>query len=576
MVREGDIRLDTAQENLPNSIAINPSTGQPWVVRCTGSTTSAYSVNCTNASLGAMLAVAGSGDVLLAGGGASSNLSSSPVENGRPTLRLAPGTQLAASGNAPTLATQFGPANLTPIFGSAVGAQAAFSNGVLSIGSNTSISGFNFTNTSITNYSTSNVLVANNQFTGSYSPTPGTNTYNELALPTIQLVGAENVTISGNTFTNPNLQSYASAQGAPGNTFVCGRDDSPGFITPQQGICLSGNAIRMTNSNNYNILNNSISGALDEAVRLDNPNGIILVKGNAITNMRMGPDTNIGAAIFVRQNTGTSTVIVEGNTVTNNAPGRNLIATAAGNTLLSGSVTPVINNADNDFGNVIDALEVGVCRGRQSFPRADDLYGDADILDQNCNPAAPPTLNFIARNNVLLPNNTANGQPGWFDNDGIDLNIGSYSTFNAIIGGNRVEVDNNSSTPAIGGNAFTSDFRGQTFVNLSISNNLFTSQDAPIDILTQTIDTPTAFSTGQITISNNMLINNSSNAIFSIQTSSNNTSQTPVPVYSIIAPGYTAGAPNSGPVRYGNAPFSEPTGQPIVFFNDQRILPVIP
>jgi hypothetical protein len=130
VVREGDVRLDSVQVTVPDALAINPATGQPWVVRCTETTSSSYSVTCANASLDAMLAAAGAGDVLLAGGGASADLSTRLPASGQPTLQLAPGTQLGASGNTAALPTQCGPA---------------------------SVSTFNFTKTSITNYSTSNV-----------------------------------------------------------------------------------------------------------------------------------------------------------------------------------------------------------------------------------------------------------------------------------------------------------------------------------------------------------------------------------------------------------------------------------
>jgi hypothetical protein len=565
MQRDVDLRMVSAQQNLPGSVATNPGNGGAnWVVRCTGTTTNTGTANvsCANPSLDALLAAAGPGDVLLVGGGASSNL-------GGQTLRLAVGTNLTGSGSAPTLATQFGGVNLNPVFGTAVGAQAAFNNGIISIGSNTTIAGFNFTNTSITNYSTSNVLIANNTFTGSYSPTPGLLTYNQNALPAIALTGVSNVTIANNSFRDPNIQSYQSAQGAKdggGTEDVCGRDDTPlswGSTTLLRGICLSGNAIRVTNGSHYSILNNTISGALDEAIRLDNPNGIVTVKGNAISNMRMGPDTNIGAAIFVRQNTGTSTVYVEQNTITANSPGRNLIQNIGGNSLASGSVTSVIDASDNDFGNVIDGLEVGLCRGRASFPRAGDLYGDADILPQECDPAAPPIMNFLALNNTIRPSSTG-ASPGWFDYDGIDLNIGSYSTFNSSILGNNVEVNTR-------GNAFTADFRGSTFVNLSLSSNTFNSGNAPIDILAQTIGIPTPFSTGAIAITGGSLTRQGGGALFDITTSSNNNTQTAVPTYYVNAPDYT-----QAEATFSNAVFATGTAFPEIYFNGDKVLPTPP
>ena len=565
MQRDVDLRMVSAQQNLPGRVATNSDNGgASWVVRCTGSTTNTNTsnVHCTNPSLDALLASAGPGDVLLVGGGASSNL-------GGQTRRLAAGARLTGSGSAPTLDTQFGPVNLNPVFGTRLGARPSFENGIISIGGQTSIAGFNFTNTSITNYGSSKVLIANNTFTGSYSPTPGLLTYNQNALPAIALTGVSNVTIANNSFSNPNIQSYSSAQGAAdggGTAYVCGRDDAPAGWSPLlTGICLSGNAIRVTNSSNYSILNNTISGALDEAIRLDNPNGIVMVKGNTISGMRMGPDTNIGAAIFVRQNTGSSTIYVEQNTITANDPGRNLIENTGSNSLASGSIRPVINDSDSDkdFGNVIDGLEVGLCRGRLSFPRAGDLYGDADIQPQDCDPSAPPTMNFFARNNTIQP--SAVGAPvGWFDYDGIDLNIGSYSTFNSVIAGNNVEVNAQ-------GNAFTADFRGSTFVNLNLSNNALNSVNAPIDILVQTVGIPTPFSTGTIAITGGSLTRQGGGDLLDITTSSNNNTQTAVPIYYVNAPDYTQAEANSS-----NAVFATGTAYPEVYFNGDKVLPTPP
>lgn len=560
--RETDIRLSTAQVDAPNTVALDPSTGQAYIVRCTGTTTSSYQVNCGYANALDALNAGASNAVLIANGTPTNNL-------GGQTLRLAPGTSLTNGSNAPTLNTQFGPASLQTIFGTSRGPAPSFNNGVISIGSNTTIAGLSLTDTTITNYSTSNVLIANNQFTGSYSPTPGLSTYNANALPAVQLVGVNNVTISGNTFTNPNLQSYRSAKGTDENTGqledICGRAVTrPGF-TKLSGICLSGNAIRMTNGGNYSILNNTITGALDEAIRLDNPNGNILVKGNTISGMRMGPDTNIGATIFVRQNAGISNILIEQNTVIANDPGKNLIADMAGNSLASGVITPVKDDTEDDFGNVIDALEVGLCRGRVSFPRADDLYGDADILPQDCSPGSPPTMNYTAKANILIPSTNAS-KPGEYDYDGIDFNIGSYSTFNSYVSGNTVIVNT-------AGNAFTSDFRGQNFSTVTIAGNNFSSQNEPIDILTQTITTPTPFSAGTINIFGNTLenfISGRRDSILKITTASFSLTQSPVQKYFINAPGYTAGSPE---VKAENARFGTNVKQPDIYFNGEYILP---
>ena len=307
MQRDVDLRMVSAQQNLPGSVATNPGNGGAnWVVRCTGTTTNTgtASVSCANSTLDTLLAAAGPGDVLLVGGGASSNL-------GGQTLRLGVGTSLSGSGSAPTLATQFGSVNLNPVFGSGVGAQPAFNNGIISIGSNTTIAGFSFTNTSITNYSTSNVLIANNTFTGSFTDNPtdlataqafGPINVSANALPAIQLVGVSNLTIANNTFIYPQAQTYQSQSGQDGN-FVCNQSG----VNPS-GLCISANAIRLNNSTNSTISNNNVTGALDEAFRINNPTGTLLINNNTISEMRMGPDSNIGSAIIIGQNQGSSTI----------------------------------------------------------------------------------------------------------------------------------------------------------------------------------------------------------------------------------------------------------------------------
>jgi hypothetical protein len=493
--RQIDVRLDSAQENLTGTTAINPATGQPWVVRCAGTTSGIYQVNCAYANALAAIQAGSSDVVLLANGIPSTDLVGA-------TLRLPAATSLTNGSNAPTLSTQFGGANLAPIFGTSVGSAPSFNNGIISIGSNTTIAGLSFTNTSITNYSTSNVLIANNNFTGSYSPTPGLNTYNQNALPAISLDGVTNAIITGNTIIDPNIQSYASATGttdSSGSEYVCGRED-PTSTTYQSGICLSGNAIRIGNSQNgsassrLTITNNTIAGALDEAIRLDNPNGTVLIKGNTITGMRMGPDTNIGTAIFVRQNTGESIITVENNYVSANIGGRNLIA--SGGIVSSGNFTATTSKP-----NVLDGLEVGLCRGDDTFPRAADKYGDGVI--GNCSPSSPAKMTYYARNNYLAPssNTTSGTGVAQFDEDGIDFNIGSYGVFSAVVENNTVEITSKTN------NAFTVDYRGNNNTITTVSGNNFTSTNEPISIEVQTAAGLSTYGQGFVTINNNRLVN---------------------------------------------------------------------
>lgn len=568
--RQIDVRLDSAQENLPGITAINPATGQPWVVRCAGTTSGSYQVNCSYANALAAIQAGSSDAILLANGTPSTDLSGLVGA----TIRLPAGTTLTSGSNAPTLSTQFGGANLATIFGKSLGSAPSFSNGVISIGSNTTIAGLSFTNSSIANYSTSNVLIANNNFTGSYSPTPGLNTYSQNALPAISLTGVTNATITGNTITNPNIQSYVSAIGTTdsgGTEPVCGRED-PTSTTYQAGICLSGNAIRIGNSQSgsasrgLTITNNTISGALDEAIRLDNPNGTVLIKGNTITGMRMGPDTNIGTAIFVRQNTGESVITVENNFVDGNIAGRNLIAT--GSIVSSGTFT-----ATTDDPNVLDGLEVGLCRGDDSFPRADDKYGDG--LIGNCSPSSPAKMTYYARNNYLAPSSNATSDTiRQFDDDGIDFNIGSYGVFNAFVENNTVAITSNTN------NAFTVDYRGNNNTTTRISGNNFTSTSEPISIEVQTEDGLSTYGQGFVTINNNKLTNidtrtpdvpNTLIELTSVARNPSSTNPNPPNYYlTVLNPAYDSSLYDSEPENFGNPSNND---YPIFFVNGKKVLP---
>ena len=511
MQRDVAMRMIAAQQNLPGSVAINPETGHALVVRCTGSTsgTNGGGVTCAYPTANAMLADARSNDTLLFGGGSSVDLASQPHDSqGRPTLLLAAGTGLGGSGNAPTLMTQFGPANLTSVFGTTVGNQPTFSNGVISIGSNTTIAGISFTNTSITNYSTSNVLIRNNSFTGSYSPTPGLNTYNENALPTITFAGVNNAMISNNTFSNPNVQSYLSSKGRNDK-------DTADISICDSGICLSGNAIRVgpstsgVASTGLSITYNTIAGALDEAIRLDNVNGSVLINNNQISGTRMGPDSNMQAAIFVRQWSGDASVNVKNNLVTSNQAKRN--AVAAGGGVSSGTFNPATTG---DTKNVVDPLEIGLCRGNRTFSnRAGDQYGD-DIGGFNCLQSSPATMNYTAQGNSLTPSLDNKD----FDEDGIDFNVGSYGLFNANITGNNVTIKSNKN------NAFTTDFRGYNNINLDVSGNTFTSTNDPISIQAGTLNGLTSYagSGGTVNIGTNQLANTASSNLIELESVARN------------------------------------------------------
>jgi hypothetical protein len=468
VVREGDVRLVAAKVKVPNAVAINPSTGQPWVVRCTGNTRSKSSIACDNSSLGGMLAAAEPGDLLLAGGSANLDLSSKGLRNGRPTLRLAPGTQLLASGNAPRLDTQFGAANLNQIFGSSVGPQASFRNGVIRIGNNTSIKGFAFSNTSITNNGGSNIVLANNTFKGSYTSNPtklstaqsfGAINISADALPAIQLRNIDNLTISANTFIYPQVQSYKSQTGANGDkppTPVCNQN---GFN--QSGLCLSGNAIRLDKISNTTISSNTVIGALDEAFRVNNPSGNLVIDSNTISQMRMGPDSNIGTAIIIGQNKGSSIITISNNTISSNSPGVYPRVTGASQTGVTAAITADPDNVKN---NNIDPIEVGLCRGSENYPRFQDLYADPSFSG-NC--ASPAKMAIRVHDNTIrLPR--VQGGIIKQDGDGIDFNLGSNSILDAAVYRNKIVTLGGEEG---GDNGITFDLRGNTRAKVSITGN---------------------------------------------------------------------------------------------------------
>ena len=468
MQRDVDLRMVSAQQNLPGSVATNPENSASWVVRCTGTTTNTNteSVNCANPTLDTLLAAAGPGDVLLVGGGASSNL-------GGQTLRLPAGTKLTASGSAPTLQTQFGAVNLNPLFGTSLGTQPSINNGIISIGSNTTIGGFSFTNTSITNYSTSNVLIANNTFTGSYTDNPtdlataqayGAINVSARALPAIQLDSVSNLTIANNTFNYPQVQTYESQTGTlKGNQVpVCNQnnyndDGEETNLGNRSGLCLSGNAIRLNNSTSVTISYNTVIGALDEAFRVNNPSGSLVIDSNIIADMRMGPNSNIGTAIIVGQNKGASDVTITNNTFSNNSRGVYPIVLLANQSGVP-AVTPT-QPRDLRLNN-IDPIEIGLCRGTANYPRAQDLYADRNFSG-NC--SGPTTMNVtVSGNQISLP---AIGGGIAQDGDGIDFNLGGNSILNANVLNNTVLT--------LGGadNGITFDIRGNASAEINISSN---------------------------------------------------------------------------------------------------------
>jgi hypothetical protein len=438
--------------------ARDPLTGKQWVVRCVGLNASAYNVRCGYGDLSAAVnAIGAPADVLLLANGTNSNLNGS-------TLRLPAGTSLSNGANAPVLATQGGFIPLASVFGPGNGAAPQLSNGILSIGSNTTIAGLGFTNSSITNYSTKNVLITNNSFVGSYTdnPTPlatamanGPINVSASALPAIQLNDVENLVISNNSFSFPQVQTYVSQRGTgdsgKSDEQVCNQND-----INKSGLCLSGNAIRLNNSNNTVISGNNVIGALDEAFRINNPTGNLSIIGNSISDMRMGPDSNIGTAIIVGQNQGTSNIIISNNYISYNSAG-------VYNTVVSANQSNVSPSGDK---NNIDPIEIGLCRGSTNFGRYRDLYADPNFSG-NCN--SPTTMNVSVSNNTINLPKFSDLILIAQDGDGIDFNMGNNSILNANISNNTVLTLGGSGQ---GDNGITFDSRGNAYSQINVTNNL--------------------------------------------------------------------------------------------------------
>ncbi len=403
--REIDVRIGQVTIDKPSTVATDPSTGQTLIVRCVAQSGDGNSCNYSDL---ASAVSAGSSNVILLANGTSSSLSGS-------TIDLPAGVQLTSGSNAPTVSTQYGSVNLRNYFRSATSSSPTISNGIIRIGSNTTIDGIGFMDTTITNYSTSNVAIRNNTFLRSFSSNP-TGISTDARAP-IDFNGVTNVTISSNTFTDPSVDRYT----------VSGVD------------YLSGRAVSIQNSESVTIASNSISGALGEGIGLDNVTGTNVIRSNTITGMKAGPDTNQEAGIFIRNNSGSTTYTIAENSVSNNSAFR---VDSSGNTTASLNST--------------DGIEFNLCRGT-SFAAADrftdGLYGD-------CASAAS--------GNVTIASNTISSLNGGAD--GLDLNIGQNANLTFIASSNNVT--------GVGDEGLTFDVRGNANPTATITNNILQSNNA--------------------------------------------------------------------------------------------------
>ena len=168
----------------------------------------------------------------------------------------------------------------------------------------------------------------------------------------------------------------------------------------------------------------------------------------------MGPDSNIGTAIIVGQNQGTSNIIIRNNYISNNSAG-------VYDTVVSANQSNLAPSGDK---NNIDPIEIGLCRGSTNFGRYNDLYADPNFSG-NCNSST--TMNVsVSYNTINLPRIPDIKQDG----DGIDFNMGSNSILNANVFNNTV-LDLGQGGKGQGDNGITFDIRGNSFNEINITNN---------------------------------------------------------------------------------------------------------
>jgi len=136
---------------------MNPAGNDSLVIRCIG--TNKDTNNCGYNTLQSAIN-AGNSDAILVADNKSTNLDGN-------TLHLPDNAILSNGQNAPTLKTNYGDADLSDIYGGSHSNNPAVVNGTLTVASNTTIAGFEFTNVSITNRSTENITIKDNTFTGS-------------------------------------------------------------------------------------------------------------------------------------------------------------------------------------------------------------------------------------------------------------------------------------------------------------------------------------------------------------------------------------------------------------------------
>ena len=364
--REIDVRISQVRIEKGTQQAVNPDTNETWVIRCVG--TNASGNNCNNYNSLTDAVGDGSSDVILVADNNLTNL------NGN-SLAIPEGTVLSNGSNAPALDTQYGIADLSDIYGIGdINSRPTISNGTLTVASDSAIEGFDFTNASITNRSTSNVSIRNNTFTGSVNGEGA-----------IVFDGATDVVIAGNTITNPTTSALEG--------------DANGSLI--------GRGIAVRNGNNIRITGNTVKGATGEGIYIENIGTSTdnIISGNTVSGMKVSEDSNLEAGIFVRNNQDGYIAITD-NTVKDN-------------NLVDGVGFPTARGT-----NASDGIEVNICRGGVN------LGGDAftDGVAGACESNATLT--------ALIDQNTVSNLQGGAD--GIDANIGDNGRLNLTVDKNTV------------------------------------------------------------------------------------------------------------------------------------------
>ena len=363
--REIDVRISEVRIKKGTQKAKNPETNDAWVIRCVGSNKGGN--DCGYNSLSAAT-TAGDSDVILVADGKATDL-------GGGTLAIPKDAVLSNGGNAPDLDTQYGNVDLRDIYGAGnSNRMPTISNGTLTVGSDTTIAGFNFTNATITNRSTSNVRIRNNTFTGSANGEGA-----------IVFDGATDVVIADNIITNPTTS------------------DLPGSTVATQ----IGRGISVKNGNNIRITGNTVKGATGEGIYIENIGTSTknIISGNTVSGMKASEDSNLEGGIFVRNNKD-GYIAITGNTVQDN-------------NLTSGEGFPAARGT-----NATDGIEVNICRGGINL--------DSDAFTDGIAGACSSNATLTA---VIDQNTVSNLQGGA---DGIDANIGDNGRLNLTVDQNIV------------------------------------------------------------------------------------------------------------------------------------------